>query len=362
MAPPRIPPQARAKPNYPVKPVSATASRPLQEPAAAPGTRAIELGSRREVEAYFERLNCASPVARRQVARWGSGGEDAMSVRAVAMPAPYAELGVFLGESHTTFAVDIESRAQAPASTPYSVGLVLSGAMRISGPFGEQRVQAGEGVIVNPADIERTWLEAGTRLFEFMLPKAPMLSLGAELAPGSLTGLPRFEPLLPSPLSRRLLMMAREAADTVPLSAGIGDTLFRRWLELISLTLLREQPIQNAVAPRLQAAEPPPAAVRRALDYMEAHATEGILLADIANAASVSVSSLVRLFGRHLGQSPGALLRDLRLDRLRDELRRGGGESIRELARRWGFQSPSQFSQAYQRRFGEKPSATRNRG
>jgi AraC-like DNA-binding protein len=323
-----------------------------------------DLGSRREVEAYFEKLNRESPVALRQVARWGGKGQDTMQVRAVPMPERFAELGTFLGESRTTFAMDIQARREAPASVPYAVGLVISGSMRVQGAAGERVAQAGQGVIVNPAEIERTWLEADTHLVEFMLPKAPMLSLSAEWAPGSLTGVPRFEPLLSSELAGRLLFMAREAASAV---SSLGDeasreSMFRRWLELISLTLLHEQPIENAVKPKLAGAEPLPRAVRRALDFIDASAEKDIRLADIAAAASLSVSSLGRLFNRHLGQSPAALLRDLRLDRVRDELRRGTALSIRELAQHWGFQSPSQFSQAYQRRFGQKPSEARSRG
>ena len=345
-------------------PVVTFAPRLRSELGPAASVTVVDLGTRREVEAYFEKLNASSPVAHRQVARWGSSGQDTMQVRAVPMPERFAELGTFLGESRTPFAMDIEARREAPASVPYAVGLVIEGSMRVQGACGERVALPGQGVIVNPAEIERTWLEADTHLVEFMLPKAPMLSLSAEWAPGSLTGVPRFEPLLSAALTQRLLFMAREAAASIskPDRDGSAESMFRRWLELISLTLLHEQPIENAVKPRLAGSEPLPGAVRRALDFIEANAEQDILLGDIASAASLSVSSLGRLFNRHLGQSPAALLRDLRLDRVRDELRRGTPTSIRELAQRWGFQSPSQFSQAYQRRFGEKPSDARSRG
>jgi len=340
----------------------------LSEPAPTPSLppaafRSLELNSRREVVAYLDRLNTASPVATRQVARWGSEGSDSLKIRAVAMPARYAELGAFMGESRTTFAMSIDARREAPAAAPYSIGVLLSGSMRIHhGSLGERVIRAGEGVIVNPSEIERTWLEADTHLVEFMLPKSPMLSLGAEWAPGSLTGLPQFEPRLDPGLAQRLHFMAHEAMQAVPLAEEAGDGRFRRWLELIGLTLLHEQAVRNAVQARLRAPEPPPAAVRRALDFIDAHVAADIMLADIAAAANLSVSSLGRMFNRHLGQSPAALLRDLRLDRVRDELRRGSAMSIRELALRWGFQSASQFSQAYQRRFAEKPSEARARG
>ena len=64
------------------------------------------------------------------------------------------------------------------------------------------------------------------------------------------------------------------------------------------------------------------------------------------------------MFKSRLGESPGAVLRRVRLDKSREELRRGDFASIREIARRWQFENASKFSQAYLRRFGELPSAT----
>lgn len=334
----------------------------LSTPSASPASSALALGSRREVEAYLERLNRASPVALRQIARWSSAGGDSLHVRAVPMPERYAELGAFMGESSNSFALSIEARQAPPAQLPYSVGLLLKGAMRVHGSDGEQVVQAGQGVIVNPAETERTWLEADTQLLEFMLPKSLLVNLGAELSPGNLNSAPRFQPLLSNALARRLQFMACEAARSLDGPGPEGDWRFRRWLEMIGMTLLHEQPVLNAVKTRAVQAEPPPAALRRALDFIEAHAADDILLADIAAAASLSVSSLGRLFVRHLDCSPAAMLRNLRLDRIREELRRGDAGTIRDLALRWGFQSASQFSQAYRRRFGESPRDARNGG
>lgn len=138
-----------------------------------------------------------------------------------------------------------------------------------------------------------------------------------------------------------------------------ASALFRRWCEMLALTLLQDQPLLGAGRPNALAPRPTPASLRRALELVDAHAEREILLADIAQAACVSASSLLRQFNDFLGQTPGAYVRQVRLDRARRELQRGHVGSVRALALRWGFENPSKFSQAYARRFGEKPSETR---
>jgi len=54
-------------------------------------------------------------------------------------------------------------------------------------------------------------------------------------------------------------------------------------------------------------------------------------------------------------------LRQARLERAYTELQDAdpaAGVTVAAVARRWGWTSPSQFTAAYQRRFGEAPSRT----
>lgn len=338
----------------------------LPDHAPTPLRQSRVLGSQREIEEYFQRLNDQSPVAVRQIARWARGdGLDSMQVAAV--PLPEQVLGTryaFLGDSHLSFAAEIRAAQKVPDNTPYSVGLLLSGAMRVETSGGVHSVRAGEGLIIDPASVERTWIDNDTHMIELALPKTIMRRLCAEWAADNALGLPRFQPVLRGDLAPRLLRMGTEAAqalESCPGLPGRGEALFMRWLEMIGLTLLNEQTLTPSGQAPTVTGTPAPVAIRRALDFIEAHAGQDILLADVANAACVSVSSLLRLFNRHLGQTPAAVLRDLRLDRARNELRSGPPGAVREVALRWGFQSPSQFTQAYQRRFGEKPSEARSR-
>lgn len=77
-------------------------------------------------------------------------------------------------------------------------------------------------------------------------------------------------------------------------------------------------------------------------------------LAQIAEEAGMSLSSLQRLFQRAYGLSAKARIRGLRLRRAEAALR--GGASVREAAHLAGFVSVESFATAFRREFGLPPS------
>ncbi len=339
-------------------------------PAApqAPRLLAVEplrLQVRDAIESYLEALNRASPVAERLIRAWSPAGDDWLGVSAVL----HAETGgatpteVFIGEGQFSFDVEMATRNAVVAPEAYVVGLPVTGRMSVTIDGQETFAEAGEGVIVDPSRIERTSLSGGSHFVEFYLPRREMLRLAAEWAPGVEPNAPLFEPHLKGPLAQRLLFMATQAAELLqaPGPAEGKRMLFGRWIEMMGLCLLHEQPLAQARQRRSAMVAPAPASLRRAVDYIHAHSDTAIGLADIADAACVSVSSLLRQFNGHLGQSPFAFLRVVRLERARAELRGDGALPVREVALRWGFQNASKFTRAYQLQFGERPSETRGR-
>jgi AraC-like DNA-binding protein len=105
----------------------------------------------------------------------------------------------------------------------------------------------------------------------------------------------------------------------------------------------------------------PPRAVRKAAAFIEAHAGQPVTVEEIAAAAGVGARALQYAFRRNFGTTPMGYLRRIRLDQAAKELRGAGWESgltVAEVAHRWGWASSSQFSAAYQRRFGVLPSQT----
>jgi AraC-like DNA-binding protein len=321
---------------------------------------------RRAIEGYLERLNRASPVADRRIVGWAPDAPDRLAVGAVCNALGPSAPEIFLGECRFGFGLALATRSPAAAPATYVVGLPLAGELSVTLCDGKVRAQAGEGVVFDPADVERTEVSAGAHLVEFHLPRAELQRLAVDWAPGFDRGAPRFASLLGGPLSHRLLFMAAQAARVLESdgpSAG-ARLLFQRWIEMMSLTLLHEQPLAGAFERRIpfSAARPTPPGVRRALDYIQAHADAPIGLADIAEAACTSASSLLRHFQAHIGMTPAACLRRVRLERARLELRAPARDAIRDIALRWGFQNASKFSAAYLAQFGERPSESRARG
>ncbi len=113
----------------------------------------------------------------------------------------------------------------------------------------------------------------------------------------------------------------------------------------------------------LHAEQPPvaPRALRRVLDYIDAHLHERLTLAELARVAGVGARSLQHAFRRQLGVTPTAYIRDLRLRRAHADLLSAdptAGDSVTEIALRWGFTHPGRFASLYRAAFGVTPSQT----
>ena len=100
-----------------------------------------------------------------------------------------------------------------------------------------------------------------------------------------------------------------------------------------------------------------PRSLRRALEYIEDHLGATVTVTDIAAAAGCSTRTLHEYFHEHVGTSPMAHLRELRLVRVNQELCRTGGP-VTDVAFACGFTHLGRFSSSYRRRFGELPSQT----
>jgi AraC-like DNA-binding protein len=106
-----------------------------------------------------------------------------------------------------------------------------------------------------------------------------------------------------------------------------------------------------------------PAAVRRAMEFVEANAARPITTGDIAREARVSARALQAAFRRELELTPQQYVRRIRLEAAYRELvgaDPSDGFSVRAVAARWGFANPSRFARMYYNRFGVLPSQSLN--
>ena len=83
---------------------------------------------------------------------------------------------------------------------------------------------------------------------------------------------------------------------------------------------------------------------------------------DLCKAACTSLSTLERVFREVFGVTPRRYLALRRLARVRNDLLNGEpGQSVTEVAARWGFFHLGRFAQEYGRLYHERPSETRGR-
>ncbi|MFK0230829.1 AraC family transcriptional regulator [Streptomyces sp. NPDC090303] len=101
--------------------------------------------------------------------------------------------------------------------------------------------------------------------------------------------------------------------------------------------------------------------LRRALAFVEANADRPITVTDIAEAAGTTARAVQYAFHHHLGTTPMLHLRQIRLERARQELTAADpttGVTVRQIAARWGFADPGDFAALYRRTYGDAPSRT----
>ncbi|MGI5499161.1 ANTAR domain-containing protein [Lentzea sp. CA-135723] len=159
---------------------------------------------------------------------------------------------------------------------------------------------------------------------------------------------------------RRAIAHLRDDVLAVP---GIGDNE----LVVATATQYLASAVLNAFPTSASGHEPDLAGndahagvVRRAIAFIEANADRPIGLADVAAAARVSPRSVEQAFQRHLGTTPMAHLRRVRLDGARADLRASGTEdtALGRIATRWGYHRPAAFAAHYRATYGVTPQQT----
>jgi AraC-like DNA-binding protein len=154
----------------------------------------------------------------------------------------------------------------------------------------------------------------------------------------------------------RAVALLREALDD-----DAPDLVVRPLEELVVGQLLVAQP--HNLTDRLVGNPRPvrPRYVSRVVDLIERDPAASLTAADLAHEAGTSVRTLQAAFTEHLGMSPIAYLRRVRLARAHTDLRTatpGDGHSVTDIAYRWGFGHIPRFAAAYRERYGCAPSQT----
>ncbi|WP_338811535.1 AraC family transcriptional regulator (plasmid) [Agrobacterium leguminum] len=151
------------------------------------------------------------------------------------------------------------------------------------------------------------------------------------------------------------------------LNAGLmseGEVLFKAPLALASLADAAIHLILNGFPHRMSAdltrfAHPVPRHVKYAIEYMRVNLSEPIHAADIAAAAGVSVRTLHHGFRQFKATTLMAYLQHLRLNAVHQDLQTAArGQTVSEIALKWGFVHGGRFAADYRQRFGQFPKET----
>lgn len=96
-----------------------------------------------------------------------------------------------------------------------------------------------------------------------------------------------------------------------------------------------------------------PKAVKRAVEFLQAHACDNVSLEDASAASGVGLFHLIRLFQKHIGLTPYAYLTQTRIAKSRQLLRLGA--PVAQVALDVGFADQAHFTKRFKQLTGATP-------
>lgn len=103
-----------------------------------------------------------------------------------------------------------------------------------------------------------------------------------------------------------------------------------------------------------------PEDIRKAQDFIRQNSCSGINVKDVMQTQKVSRVTFERRFKEHTGQTPGAEIRRIRIEKA-EELLATTDLSVTQIAAQCGFEGSSRFSLFFRKRMGLSPSEYRKR-
>lgn len=155
-------------------------------------------------------------------------------------------------------------------------------------------------------------------------------------------------------MARSTFDNARDCGGVLYRDTKVAESVASMLVTGLLLAAVPEDPTPTVTAP--QGLRPRP--VRRVMKAIDLDPARCWSPADLAEIAGVSVRRLQQSFRENLGTTPFAHLHEVRLERIHDDLVHGRGESVTDVALRWGVTHLGRFAAAYRTKYGELPSET----
>ena len=167
---------------------------------------------------------------------------------------------------------------------------------------------------------------------------------------------------LGTPAAQSWLAVLKLVESETGRPGGIGrhPLVVEQLQNLLITGLLLAQPHNYSELLAVSARPARPWAVRRAVELIEGEPGRAWSSATLAQEVAVSVRALQEGFQRSFDLPPMAYLREVRLNRVHEELvvRAPDTTTVTAVAARWGFLHAGRFATAYRRKFGCLPSDT----
>jgi AraC-like DNA-binding protein len=246
----------------------------------------------------------------------------------------------------------------------YRLNVVRSGYLESTHRGESLRAGPGAVAVYQPQGHAAARWAAGSRMLAVKIDRwavdhALSDALGWQVAPQ-----PDFTPVMPIGAAAtrswiKMLLLLKEQlfrSDSLLHQPLVGlpfvDSLVRGFL------LAADHSHRNAV--RADQGQAPPRNVRAAIDIIDAEAHLPTSVSSLAARTHVSVRALQEGFRRHLGMSPMAYLREVRLRQAHQALVEldPSEVTVASVAYRWGFTNLGRFAATHANRYGEAPSVT----
>ncbi|MET1154752.1 helix-turn-helix domain-containing protein [Arthrobacter sp.] len=251
-----------------------------------------------------------------------------------------------------------------PISTAYHVNLPIRGSCTVWESSKEVVSRpGGAGVILDPDRPHTVVWDDAAVLYAIKVTRSAL-----EAHAGALLGRSGDEPVkfqldfdVVNPGGRGLLSAVRYLRKEMGREGGIGSSpILRGQLESYVMTQLLMVIPNNLTSTLVEPARLPKRRhISRVVDYVAANPCSPLTLPELSEVAGVSARALQEGFQEEFGVSPLTYVRNIRLEHAHAELLESEeGDSVTEVATRWGFTHLSRFSEYYRRRFGVLPSTT----
>jgi len=245
-------------------------------------------------------------------------------------------------------AVYHSQRFSRHAHEGYALGVIESGALAFR-YRGERLVAPAGQVSLAQPDIPHDGAPAGGAGWGYRMLYLPPQAMTRILPRRA--GLPFFRPGVLDAPDFAAAIAATHALLLDPAAPALAKET--RFLDLLAAWVAR----YAERTPVLPPPGPEPQAVRRILEFMDAHWDEDISLTHLARITGLSPWHLVRVMTRATGLPPHAHLLERRCRAARDML--DGQARLADIAAATGFADQSHLTRAFRARFGLTPGAYR---